>query len=489
MQTRPFSPNLLLLIALSCASLTLSPPVSAQDAEGGAGDPALKGRLDKLLNDSKLSKVKVGVHVRDLDSGETLYGRNADTPLNPASNIKLVTAAAVLDKYGPGHTFTTELHATATSGDTITGDLVLKGGGDPFLLWSHLLEMAERARRKGFTRIKGDIVIDDTVFDDAFMPPAFDQKSEDSAYRASVSGAAAEFGALTINVTPRGAGEKPRITFDPPNDYATVQSTAVVVKEKDEARKEALQIKAAPDGDRTAIQISGKTWPRGGATVRKRMDNPSLYTGYLLRRALKLLGITVEGKIRRGPLPGGTRLLARHTSYTMNYNIAAMQKWSNNYMAEMLFKSLDMGDAPATWAGAQKAALAFLEKAGVKGELKLTNGSGLYDANALSAAQFTQVLYYLQRRPDILPDFESSFAIAGVDGTLKRRMKSGPANTVARGKTGTLSGVVTLTGYVQTLKGRRIGFSVLFNDTRGGAWGYRRLQDDLVEAITDWGNK
>jgi D-alanyl-D-alanine carboxypeptidase/D-alanyl-D-alanine-endopeptidase (penicillin-binding protein 4) len=163
-----------------------------------------------------------------------------------------------------------------------------------------------------------------------------------------------------------------------------------------------------------------------------------------------------------------------------------MQKWSNNFMAEMLFKSLDLGDEPATYAGAQRRVAEFLDKAKVaKSSYRITNGSGLYDANEISAEALTQLLAYMQTRRDILPEFESSFAIAATDGTLRRRMKGGAADSVLRGKTGTLNRVITLSGYVQTKSGRKLGYSVLFNKTVGGAWGYRNAQNEIGQVLAD----
>jgi len=441
---------------------------------------ALRADLDRILSAKAVGKALVGVHVIDLATGESLYEKGADRPLNPASNIKLVTTAAVLDHFGPDFTYTTELWAASPKDRAIEGDLVLTGNGDPFLLWGHLLEMAERVRRKGVREVTGDLVVDDTAFDDQMLPPAFEQKNEDATYRATVSALAANFSYVTVIIRPGEVGKKPEVSFDPPGDYAIVENNATTVKDAKEAKGNALRLESVPDGDRTRFVLAGKTFPGGGATVNKRIHNPSLFTGYLMKEALDTVGVKVKGKVRRSSKPSGLTVLARHNSYTLPYLVAAMQKWSNNFMAEMLFKSLDLGDDPATFAGAADKVLAFLDKAGVdKKGLKITNGSGLYDANALSPRQFTSILRYMQARPDLLPEFEASFAIAGVDGTLARRMKHTPAEGALRAKTGTLNGVSTLTGFVQTKSGRHLAYSILFNNGPGGAWPYRKMQDEI----------
>lgn len=452
----------------------------APKAEAAGSD--LETRLDKVLTNKRLKKAKVGVHVVDLDDGSVLYARNEDERLNPASNIKLVTAAAVLDKHGTAFTFRTELRGRR-KGKSV-GDLYFKGNGDPFLHWHHLLEMAERLQRKGIREVTGDLVVDDTAYDDAFVPPAFDQKNEQAPYRSTAGAVSASYSAMTVIVYPGKAGQKPTVRFDPPNDYAIVENSATTVANKKEVGKAALGIDIRAAKGRTEVIVTGKTWPGGGATVRKRVDAPTIYAGYLMKSALESLGITVKGTVRRGAAQGATTLLAAHTSHATPLLVGLMQKYSNNFMAEMLFKSLDLGDDPASWAGATKEMKRFLDKVGLdRDAYKLSNGSGLYDANSLSARQFTQILLYMSTRHDIWPEYLSSFANAGVDGTLTRRMRGTSAAGVARGKTGTLNGVSTLSGYVTTRSGRRLAYSILFNKAPGGAWTYRQIQDKFVAEL------
>jgi serine-type D-Ala-D-Ala carboxypeptidase/endopeptidase (penicillin-binding protein 4) len=469
----------------ACALLLCCATAHAQDG-GGTEAPelpdALTGDLDKILAHKRLAKARVGVCVVDLDSGDTVYTKNADETLNPASNIKLVTAAAVLDKHGTAFTFRTELRGKR-KGKTVV-DLYLRGNGDPFLHWDHLLEMAERLRRKGVTEVSGDLIVDDTAYDDGFTPPAFDQKKEQAPYRTTTGAVSASYSALTVIVVPGKPGAKPRVSFDPPNDYAIIENSATTVASKKEVGKNPLSVEVRAAKGRSRLIVSGKTWPGGGATVRKRVDAPTIYAGYLMKSALESLGITVKGEVRRGQPAGATTLLAGHSSLATPILVGLMQKYSNNFMAEMLFKSLDLGDKPATWAGATEAVQTFLDKAGLaRDAYKLTNGSGLYDANKLSARQFTTVLAYMAGRHDLWPEYLSSFANAGVDGTLGRRMRGTPARGTARAKTGTLNGVSTLSGYVTSQSGRRFAYSVLFNKAPGGAWTYRQIQDKFVARL------
>jgi D-alanyl-D-alanine carboxypeptidase/D-alanyl-D-alanine-endopeptidase (penicillin-binding protein 4) len=458
---------------------------ASHDASHETGEPVdeLSQKLDKLLSHKRLAKAEVGVHIVDLDTGTTVYAENEEAQLNPASNIKLITAAAVLDYHGTAHTFRTELLG-AREGKTIPKNLYLRGDGDPFLHWTHLLEMAERLRRKGIREVAGDLVVDDTAFDNEFLPPAFDQRSEEAPYRATTSAVSVSFSAMTVIIRPGKIGEKPRVSFDPPNDYALVVNTATTVKSKKEAKAKPLAVRIKPWKGRTRLILSGGVRAGGGATLRKRVHGPSLYAGHLMKSALASLGIKVTGTVRRGETPKGATLLAGHTSHSTPLLVGLMQKYSNNFMAEMFFKSLDRGKTPATWAGATEKLKNFLDKAGLdRGKYRFSNGSGLYDANTMSARQLTTVLTYMYGRADIWPEYLASFAAAGVDGTLRKRMKDTEAEGTARGKTGTLHDVSALSGYVTTTSGRRLAYAILFNGTSGGAWTFRQIQDKIVATI------
>ncbi|MBA2664633.1 MAG: D-alanyl-D-alanine carboxypeptidase/D-alanyl-D-alanine-endopeptidase [Bradymonadaceae bacterium] len=437
--------------------------------------------IDAALVGPELLGAKIGIHAVDVATGEIVYSRNADVGMNPASNIKLITAAAVLDVLGPQYTFTTHLLAQKTEGGQVKGDLFVKGDGEAFLLFTDVLGWAGQLRQLGITRVDGDLVIDDLYFDGGYMPPGFDQKDSDASYRAPIGAVSVNFNAITLVVDPAKPGEPARIRLDPPNAHVQVVNNARTNKGS-QARVNAI---ARGDAERTVVTVTGTIGELATAvSIRKRIDHPPLFAGEVFKSALEMVGIEVVGTVRTGRAPKDARTLVSHTSQPMGNLVSAMNKWSNNFMAEQLLRVLGSSSATAsTWTASLGVAAAFLQRAGMApGSYSLLNGSGLYDGNTVSARQFVQLLRYM-RDHRYAPEFFASLSITGVDGTLSQRLKNTPLAGNMRAKTGTLNHVCTLSGYLYTKSGRLLAYSIMFNDTPQLAWNYRKHQDAIVMAL------
>jgi serine-type D-Ala-D-Ala carboxypeptidase/endopeptidase (penicillin-binding protein 4) len=444
--------------------------------------PSLQRAIDAVLASSEFGATRVGIHVIDVASGEVLYERNGNTPLNPASNVKLITGAAALDLLGPQHTFTTTLHATEVSGDILKGSLYVRSDGEAFLLFDDVLGWAGRLHQLGIRKIEGDIVIDDTIFDGAYLPPGFEQKDADAAYRPPIGAVSVNFNALTAIIEPGpNVGDPPRVRLDPPTAHVKVVNNARTTA-GNRARVDAL---SRPNEDGTVFTIVG-TIGQGAqpVSIRKRIDNPPQFAGSVFVSALSMVGIAFDGQIRTGKTPANTRVLVTHRSQPLTNIVAAMNKWSNNFMAEQLLRVLGIDNEQAsTWDLSRDRAVRFLLRAGFdEGAFRLHNGSGLYDGNEISARQFTNLLRFM-RNHRYGPEFVSSLAIAGVDGTLRTRMTEAPLAGNVRAKTGTLNHVASLAGYAHTSSGRLVAFAILLNDTPTLAWNFRTQLDAITRAI------
>lgn len=449
--------------------------------EGEANHPALEEAIERLLADPELQKTTIGIHVEDLSSGEVLYTRQADRPMNPASNIKLVTAAAVLEHLGPNHTFSTELSTNQFDQGRV-GDLYIKGEGEAFLLFRDVLNWAAELRMQGVEAIDGDVVIDDGAFDEAYLPPGFDIRPSDAAWRSPIGAVSVNFNAVTVTVTPADTiGQAPTIRLDPPNDYVRVVNRASTSP----GALPRIRVTAEADEDRTEVVVSG-TIGVGVDSIsqRKRIEHPPAFAGAVVARALELVGIEFTGQVRRGMAPESGVELMTHDSKPVMYALSAMNKWSNNFIAEQLLRVLGgLDEAPSTWERARLRVGDTLRGYGfVDGTFQLNNGSGLYDGNELSPRQFVQLLRVMNAHR-YGPEFMSTLAIAGVDGTLKDRLDGEATSGILRGKTGTLRDVSALSGVTHTASGRRVAFSILFNDPPRRAWNYRDEQDDIARAI------
>jgi D-alanyl-D-alanine carboxypeptidase/D-alanyl-D-alanine-endopeptidase (penicillin-binding protein 4) len=432
---------------------------------------------------------QVGVAISDVMSGAEIFASNGDAQLNPASNTKIITAAAALAKLGPEFRFWTSLHGNREDA-AIRGPIYLKGHADPTLESADLWAMAVALKTMGVRRVEGDVVVDDTYFDDQNLPFAFDQEpGEDNKFRAPVGAASLNENAVAITVGPGPLGmERARVTLDPPG-YAALVDDAITVGQG----ATDLKIAAEPSEGRPRIRVYGQvqlgTRP---VTYYRRIDNPSLFTGYGVKAALEAAGVAVGGDVRVGPMPPGTPLLAEHSSAPLSSVLWETGKMSNNFVTETVLKTIgaEAGKGPGTWDNATAEVASVLAGWGVApGSYAYRNGSGLYDANRVSARQFVSVLRGVYLDATIRPEFLTQLATGGADGTIGERYRGPLTKRRVRAKTGTLSDVSALSGYVFDAEGRRpVAFSILVNKAPGYVSAARGYQEKIVTAIAEFLN-
>jgi D-alanyl-D-alanine carboxypeptidase/D-alanyl-D-alanine-endopeptidase (penicillin-binding protein 4) len=228
--------------------------------------------------------------------------------------------------------------------------------------------------------------------------------------------------------------------------------------------------------------------------VRRRVDDPRLDAGYALRAILESAGITVDGPVKLGGAKE-KRLLAAHRSEPLGALLNALGKDSDNFYAEMIFKSLAGGDkgSPASADAAAQAVARLLKDVNVIDEgIVVKNGSGLFDANRVTAWSTTQLLRTAIRDTSIASDFVAQLATGGVDGTLRGRFRSWSSKGAVRAKTGTLNSVAALSGYVLAPPGRDpVAFSIFVTEISGKVSAARPLMDKVVESAAKelWANR
>ena len=458
---------------------------SIDEEEVSAEFPALTEAIDDFLNSSAMRGVDVGIHVQDLMSEEVLYTHEADRLMNPASNMKLVTAAAVLDELGPHHTLRTELSTEAVEDGQID-NLYIRGEGEAFLLFRDVLDWARQLRVQGIDTIGGDLVIDDGIFDGGYLPPGFDLRDEGAAWRSPIGAVSVNFNAVTAIVEPgERPGVAPKVRIDPPNRYVQIENRAQTTTGS--LQRIQVDSKAGPQG--TVITVEGSIGA-GASEVRqrRRINDPPAFAGAVVAEAMDMMGIEFEGQVRRGVTPSDRERLFRHESSPLVDTVSAMNKWSNNFMAEQLLRLLgtEANGQPSTWEASRARMRETLDRRELlPGQYEIHNGSGLWDGNLLSARQLVVLLARMQRHP-FGPEFVSSLPIAGVDGTLRHRLRGEATTGNVRAKTGTLRNVTALSGYLTTASGRQVAFSVIFNDPPRRAWFYRDEQDKIVEMIAEF---
>jgi D-alanyl-D-alanine carboxypeptidase/D-alanyl-D-alanine-endopeptidase (penicillin-binding protein 4) len=463
------------------ASPAHSPPAPAAQASDA---PELEAAVRAIGADRALSGANVGIAVLDLATGKLLAAVNEHASLNPASNAKLYTAAAALGILHGDHRYETVLSGRI-EGDAVTGALALRGYGDPSLTTADLSTMVRELKQYGVRRV-GDVVVDQRFYDEQTTPAAFDQQpGEWASFRAPVSAVALDENCVTLTVRPAAPGAPARVDFEPPG-FVDVEGG---VRTSESAGGDTVELALAGSGMRMSAKLSGAV----GSDARvvrytRRAEDPRLLAGYALKALLEGADVKVTGEVKLGT--ASSHVIAKHASAPLSSLLYALGKQSDNFYAEMIFKSL-AGEAhgrPARGGDSAEVVTRFVDKVGAGDQgLTIKNGSGLFDANRVTAWSTVQLLRWAWSDPGVQPEYLSQLSVGGVDGTLHRRFKSELTRRRVRAKTGTLDDVIALSGYVLREGGRGpVAFSILFNHVAGKQDGARHAADRLVERIARW---
>lgn len=467
---RAVPPGLAVPPALAAPSARTAASVGGPASTAPAG---LAGELDRILADPRLAGATVAVDVRDAATGATLYARNADLRVLPASNQKLLTAAAALEVLGPGYRFRTSVrHTGAVSGGTLRGDLYLHGQGDPTMTYERYDALAAAVARAGVTRVTGRLIADDSWFDRIPLGLDWSWQDEQDAGAAPISAltfaANDRYDNAAVEVRYR-PGDPPTVSLFPPT------STVRVVNKTVNGRAHPVTVTRG-HGSRTIV-VSGAVASAGAGLVS--VPDPASTSADLFSGTLRRHGVTLSGRTGKGPAPAAARTLTAQLSRPLSRLLPPLLKLSNNGLAELLVKAMGRAAAPGVpggWPTGLTAASAALAGLGADTtELTMGDGSGLSRRNWVTARQLTTVLAAARTRP-WFRDWHAALPVAGdpdplIGGTLRDRMRGTAAAGRAHAKTGTLTGVNALSGYV----GGTV-FSLIANNAREGV-------SDLLDRI------
>jgi len=466
---------------------------------GGLAHGDLRGRIDKALASESARKMKIGVHVTLLPEGKTLYAKDEERLLIPASNVKVITTASALTALTPDFNFHTVFWADGQifQNGWLRGDLVIQGDGDPNLSGrfydgdvSHLPRTwAEMLRKRGITRITGDVVANDTIFDRQYTCPTWPKDQLNKWYAAPVAGLSFNDNCLNIILEPGRNGQPARITLEPDTEYLTVSNRLITTSSRAAAEKRGYSVSRKQGTNDVIVRgayYSGNTSDLVYVTV----DEPPMYFATVFAEELSRAGIRVGGEVRLAKkgeervTTSDPRALIVHTS-DLRTTLAVTNKQSQSFYAEQLLKRTGAARfGQGSYATGVKAAGEFLGKAGVEpGSYVLADGGGLSRESRFSAKQFTTVLGYIYSSP-YGKDFVESLSFSGIDQTLRKRLTGADYRGKIAAKTGTLNGVAALSGYAFNNSGKVLAFSILANDTHGN-WAARAIMDEICKAMID----
>ena len=440
-----------------------------------ASDTALVATLDQVLANSRLAGSTTALQVRDATSGAVVYSRNAEQRVVPGSNEKLMTSAAALEILGPGYKFHTYARYSGTkSGATVTGNLYLSGQGDPTLTYAQFDSIAAAVARAGITKVTGTLVADNSWFDRTPLGLDWSWQDEPYADNAPISAltVAADgnynAGAVAVQTKPGSAAAKAGVvTLTPANSVVKVVNNTVTG-----ATGSTNTVSATRSHGTDTVTVSGSI-PLGGAakTSLVSVQDPTQVAIGVFRDALKRRGVTVVGSTTTGTAPSTAKTVVDHSSITLAQLLPYFLKLSNNGHAELLTKAMGRAKTPGSagsWSTGLTAATGALKAMGVDtGRITMGDGSGLSRRDWLTTAQIATLLQAAQSR-SWFATWYAALPIAGdpsplVGGTLASRMRGTPAAGNLHGKTGTLTGVNALSGYVTDRGGRKLLFSSISN--------------------------
>lgn len=453
-----------------------------------ADEGTLQDKIDAALQ--KLGPhALAAVRVVSPSRGQVLYERNADLSMNPASNMKLFTSAAAMAKLGPEYRFTTRVLAERKpdAEGVLNGDLVLQGGGDPVLETPHLEKLADTLKAQGLRRITGNLRADDFRFDAERLGIAWNSDDEPFYYSAQISALGLNRNVIQVDVSPgKTVGDPVSVKLKPVDGYVNVECTATT----------------GTEGDRPSLQISRKraqnvvlitgSLPAGGKGVTDEevtMEEPELYTAHVFRQLLADRGIRVDGEIQRQSAPAKAVELATNASIPLSQIISLLNKPSDNLIAEMLLKEIGYTQKQSGDAGAGSDVVeAWLKEIGIEtGGIRINDGSGLSRMDLVTSRAVSDLLLWVDRQP-WREAYVRSLPLAGVDGTLRSRLKGTPAEKNLSAKTGSLAHVTALGGYITSRSGERLVFSVLINNFPGSvARGAKPVEDKIALALAEEG--
>jgi D-alanyl-D-alanine carboxypeptidase/D-alanyl-D-alanine-endopeptidase (penicillin-binding protein 4) len=449
----------------------------------------LRAGLRQILDRPEFAASQLAVKIASLDTGRVLFEENAGKWVQPASNLKLFTVAAALDRFGPEYRFVTSVYAPSRpdQAGTVRGDLVVYGRGDPTFAtrfnqegngdyYRAIDELAAKVQAAGLRRVEGDMVGDESYFRGSRFAPGWEWDDLQWWYGAEVSALTVNDNSVDLTVRPGArAGDAAVVTVGPSLPLVTVVDRARTV-----GRGQGRELSVHRPLGQNVIEVRGQVpLDDRGFTASVAISNPALVFATMLRTALERRGVVFTGRTRavtaedradeNKPLEvSGLVELAARQSPPLSIIAAQTLKPSQNLYTELLLRALGKaaGTDPRLDAGAAgiRAVRDFLTKAGVdSGRVLMYDGSGLSRGNLVTADATLRLLVYMNRHPHGYT-FREALPVAGVDGTLRNRMKGTAAMNNVRAKTGTLSSATSLSGYLFTAAGERLAFSLFINN-------------------------
>ncbi len=451
----------------------------------------LTQKIDKALNKRCLDKSQTSVSIVALPTGQVVYARHTDKPLLPASVMKIITTSAALHYLSPEYRFKTEfLYRGERKENILQGDLIIRGGGDPRLTTEQLWHIATKIKDSGINEITGNLVVDTHFFDDYDRAPAWGAKRSQRAYDAKLGALSLNFNTIAVHIRPGARlGSSLNVWLDPPAPYIQLHNTGKTSKR---GGKNSVSVsRREKAGGKLEIRVRGQRRINAQErVVLLNINNPTRYASETFRMLLLKAGVKINGETLFSNSSISAKKLYKLFSDTLSLTLKDLNTYSNNMTAEQIVKTIAAvrSGTPGSHAEGLRLIRDFLDESGVNLQgVKLVDGSGLSRKNRMTTRAMTDLLTRMFSRFDIGPDFLSSLRVMGAYGVHSRRFAKSAARGKVRAKTGTLSGLSTLAGYVESKSGTVFGYALFLNNNRCGGRGADKVEDSIVLAIYEYG--
>ncbi len=446
-------------------------------------------RLHSLVNGSVAQSADSSIQIVDLESGRVVAERNPHMPLAPASNMKLFTTAAAIDLLKPSFEVTTGVYVRGNvdATGTLNGDVRIVGRGDPTIggrfhdgnATAVIQNWAADLKNAGIKTVAGNLIFEHGYFDTEYIHPTWPVDQLTAWYEAPISAFSMQEGCVAVRVLPSRSGQPCVVQLDPPTSFVQIQNSCRTGR--------GLPFITRRIGGNEIIVRGGVPARSGTTEVFVTVENPVHYFATVTNETLQRSGIQIQGQIVLTARDARTdwRLVTKHTT-PLNILIYVINKKSQNHYAEQVVKMIGAEmRKDGSWAGGTAEVKEWLtSKVGVPAnEFFPVDGSGMSRNNRASANAFISLLRYMWKSP-WREEFVSSMPYSGdPDSKFGNRLRKPPFARQVYAKTGYISGVIGLSGYVHAQSGKVYAFSFLFNRYRVGVFGVYNLQDEMLKEI------
>jgi D-alanyl-D-alanine carboxypeptidase/D-alanyl-D-alanine-endopeptidase (penicillin-binding protein 4) len=456
----------------------------------------LQKNIQQLLQDSLLQQTRTGIKIVSLETGERLYAQNSQQLFHPASNMKILTTSTALKRLGPDYKFKTVLYAdtASVSDSTISGNLYLKGFGNPDLSTDDLWWIAQRLKSKGIIHIKGDLICDDSYMDDLYWGSGWMWDDVSDWYWAPICALSVDDNCVEITVKPgEKVGDSLIVKLEPPTKYMKIVNMGLTGDSLDTVKQKEFKVQRNwRPAENTIVIEGGMVIGESDRSFVIDVVEAGLYTGTLLREIFQKEEIILDGQVRKGIVPDTNVVLVNHLSKPLSIAVYNTNKISDNLSAELLMKTVgaEIKGRPGTAEKGISVIHQFLEEIGVDSTTyELADGSGVSRYNVITPDLIIDLLKEMNKDFRIQAEFKTSLPIAGVDGTLQGRMKDSAAEGKLRAKTGSLRGVSALSGYTTSADNELLAFSIIMEHFVVQTSKIRKIQDRIGDLISSFSRR